>query len=383
MDWAGAAEAYRKALELDPSDVATRMDYAILLEHDEGGLRYAPGTRLEEAIEEYRKAQRQLGPRNRLDQLEVNLALALLFSEKYAELEKLAGRAEKSAAWRGFLVAAIAARKGVSDADRKATEISADADVRREILQNAAEYLQQARLYAQAAALYEAAAEGAAKADELRAKAKAFARLRRMGESELAADAPQRVVQQAFAAALSGSEARKKLPALFVSTASAADVAAALEALDRAVRPALETVRQNQVPPLRIVDAVLQSEIAVEGDATAGYRLRVSGEQLNDSTWHVVIEQGQARLLPTGVRGDKSRSADDQAAQLKDRAWAAVVSDSVNQQTLDEALSAVKGTKQQSAACLHTLATVYAELGKTSECPGEPPPCRADSRRAD
>ena len=113
MDWAGAAAAYGKALELDPSDVATRMDYAILLEHDEDGLRYAPGTRLDEAVEEYRKAQRQLGPRNRLDHLEVNLALALLFSEKYADLEKLAARAEKSAAWRGFLVAAVAARQGV------------------------------------------------------------------------------------------------------------------------------------------------------------------------------------------------------------------------------------------------------------------------------
>ena len=124
-------------------------------------------------------------------QLEVNLALALLFSEKYADLEKLAARAEKSTAWRGFLVAAVAARQGVLDADRKATEISADADARREILQNAAEYLQQARLYAQAAALYEAAAQGSAKADELRAKAKAFAAMRRMGEAELAQDPPR------------------------------------------------------------------------------------------------------------------------------------------------------------------------------------------------
>ncbi len=267
MDWAGAAEAYGKALELDPSDVATRMDYAILLEHDEDGLRYAPGTRLDEAIEEYRKAQRQLGPRNRLDSLEVNLALALLFSEKYAELEKLAARAEKSTAWRGFLVAAVAARQGVLDADRKATEISADADARREILQNAAEYLQQARLYAQASALYEAAAQGAAKAEELRAKAKAFAGMRRMGEAELAQDAPRRIVQQLFAAALSGSKAREKIPALFVSTASAADVAAALPEIYRAVRPALETTRENQVPPLRIVDGVLsQSKITLEGD---------------------------------------------------------------------------------------------------------------------
>ena len=91
MDWAGAAAAYAKALELDPADVATRMDWAILLEHDEDGLRYAAGTRLDDAIEEYRKAQRQLGPRNRLDALEVNLATALLFREKYAELGEAGG----------------------------------------------------------------------------------------------------------------------------------------------------------------------------------------------------------------------------------------------------------------------------------------------------
>jgi hypothetical protein len=267
MDWAAAAEAYRKALELDPSDVAARMDFGILLEHDEDGLRYAPGTRLEEAIDEYRKAQRQLGLRNHLEQLEVNLALALLFSEKYAELEKLAARAEKSNAWRGFLVAAVAARQGVTDADHKATEIAADADARREILQNAAEYLQQARLYPQASALFEAAAEGSAKAEDLRAKAKAFAALRRMGESDLAQDGPRRVVQQLLAAALSGSKGREKFPALFVSTAAPGDIAATLPAVYRTVHPALELARENQVPPLRIVDGVLQAEFKVNGDA--------------------------------------------------------------------------------------------------------------------
>ena len=298
MDWAGAAEAFGKALELDPSDVATRMDYAILLEHDEDGIRYAAGTRLDEAVEEYRKAQRQLGVRNRLDSLEANLAKALLFSEKYAELEKLASRAEKSTTWRGFLVAAVAARQGVSAAERKASEIAAEADARREILQDAAEYLQQARLYAQAAAIEEAAAQGPAKPDEMLAKAKAFAALRRMGESELAQDPPRRIVQQLFATALSGSKARAKVSALFVSTASPADIATALEVVHGAVRPALEAARENEVPPLRIVNGVLQAKITVEGDAAKGFEVHVSGEQLYDSVWRVVMEKGQARLLP-------------------------------------------------------------------------------------
>ena len=89
-------------------------------------------------------------------------------------------------------------------------------------------------------------------------------------------------------------------------------MAAALEVLYRAVHPALETARENQVPPLRIVDGVLQSEITVEGDATKGFQLRVSGEQLNDSIWQVVDGTGPgaaaaargARL--TRCRGDRA-----------------------------------------------------------------------------
>jgi tetratricopeptide (TPR) repeat protein len=362
MDWAAASAAYRKALELDPSDVATRMDYAILLEHDENGLRYAPGTQIDQAIDEYRKAQRQLGPRNRLDQLEVNLALDLLFSEKYAELEKLAARADKSTAWRGFLAAAVAARQGVLEADHRATEIAADADSRREILQSAAEYLQQARLYAQAGSLYEAAADGSPKAEELRTKAKAVAAMRRMGESELAQDAPRRVVQQLYIAALSGSKAREKIPALFASAATPAQIAATLPAVYRAVRPALEAARDSHAPPLRIADGVLQSEFTVIGSAEKGFEIRVSGKQLNDTVWRVVIDQGKARLLPGG-----SAEAGAAVERLNKLAWTAVAAGKVNQQTLDDALSAVKSSNQENAASLFTLAVVYADSGKASE----------------
>ena len=342
-------------------NVGTRMDYGILLEHDEDGLRYAPGTRLDDAIDEYRKAQRQLGPRNRLDALELNLATLLLYREKYAELEKLAARAGKSVSWRGFLVAAVAARQGVEGATKRATEIAANGDARREILENAAECLQKARLYAQAAALYEAASQDTDKPEELRAKAKAVSQFHRMDESELAQDAPRHVVQQLFVAALSGRKSADKIPALLAGTATAAEIAATRAALNRAICPALETTRENELPPLRAVDAVLQADFKLEGDTANDLRVRVTGAELNDSHWQVVMEHGQARIVPPIARARSEESHGN------DMAWSAVVAGNVTQQALDEALAAVKQAKPENPGCLRTLAAVYAELGKTPD----------------
>ena len=74
--------------------------------------------------------------------------------------------------------------------------------------------------------------------------------------------------------------------------------------------------------------------------------------------------QGQARLVTRALPGATLGANGGKENRM---AWAAVVSGHVNQQVLDDALTAVKRTNEENAACLQTLAAVYAELGKTSE----------------
>ena len=161
--------------------------------------------------------------------------------------------------------------------------------------------------------LYESAAKGSDRRRELRAKAKVMAQLRRADtDAELSGDAPRRAVQQLFKAGLCGSKAAEKIPALLTSGAAPEAVAAAREALFRAVCPALESAREDQVPPLRIADGAMLADFKLEGDAATGYRVRVSGEKLGDSQWQVAMEQGQARIVPPAAP----------AAAHDDPAWA-------------------------------------------------------------
>ena len=144
---------------------------------------------------------------------------------------------------------------------------------------------------------------------------------------------------------------------MLVSTATPADVAAARQAIYRAVQPALESARDSQIPPLRIVDGVLANEFKVEGDVKSGFHVRAAGEKLNDSEWQVVMENGNARIVPPQPA----------TATLNDAAWSTVVAGKVTQQSLDEAFAAVKQNKNTDAGSLRTLAAVQAELGKSPD----------------
>ena len=112
MDRPAALAAYRKALELDPSDATAHTAYAILLEHDDAGSRYSSEADLRGAIKEYREARRLAGS---LGRCEVNLAMDLFFAGEYTEVDKLASESP-AITWRGLLIANEAAQHGAEGA---------------------------------------------------------------------------------------------------------------------------------------------------------------------------------------------------------------------------------------------------------------------------
>jgi len=329
MDWQGAAEAYRKALELDPDNLWIRFDYAILLEHVEDGARYTPRAKLDEAAAEYRKVRKELQDSETLD---LNLALVLLYARKYAELEELVKDREPLDEWAPLQLAAIAAQQGATAAEKKAVALFRDPDERRDALLTGGDYLQRARLYGAARQLYLAGAPGAPNEFAIRSLASSYQKLRPFEEAVLPEDDPRGVVQRLYHGAMLGDEPRRKLPELFVRSASKEEVARAVDELLRPLRVALQTDFDEQVPPERTADIIVLMEFTSEGDDDAGYRIGVTDDEGNvDCTWYVVREEGAYRVLPAGpslanlgAEALRRLDAGDAAAARRwlDRAWA-------------------------------------------------------------
>ena len=76
-----AERCYREALKLDPDDLISLIDLAILLEHNASGQRFGKGAQFDEAVSLYRQVLALLPG----SELRENLALALLMSRRYAE----------------------------------------------------------------------------------------------------------------------------------------------------------------------------------------------------------------------------------------------------------------------------------------------------------
>lgn len=320
-----AEAALRKAVEIDPKFHVARWNLAMTLEYGSGPRHYAPGPRLQEAGEQYRRLREE---NCQMAELPTHSLLNLAYTDRWPEVASLAAELHPSPARNALWVAALAVTADAAAAKAKAVELGDSDEARRGMLLTASDALNNARQYAGSAEMVEQAlplipdSEARKRLQGLIAGLKS---LRRMDESLLPKDDPRRLVQQLHMAAFAGSAADSALP-LFVEEATRADASIALDVIRMThagtIRTALKTGKSRE----RLADTTAVLTFTSSGDAAGGYRVAVA-----DMRWYVVRRKGELRLLPSGFAfSELGREAlrhleqGDEAGARRWLEWAAV-----------------------------------------------------------
>jgi Flp pilus assembly protein TadD len=310
-DMNGAAEAYRAAIKLDPDDHESQGNLAILLEFDPVGRRYGRLSKMKEAIAEYRK----LG-QNKLAELGLanNLAFALFYGDDPDGAIKAAQALNTQP--NALIAASEAVLHGSKAGLAEANKRSSDDAAYKETARTAGEMLARIRQYSLAADFLEAGAAGDNAAQTM-GRANMLRGAKRHEDMHFA-NTPSDLVKRSFVEILMDPElTQDKLDAL--SSRNAREVMKNEDAEEK--KKALETGKQMNSQLARedeSLDGTLDVMLQVidpkeEGNDTTGYRETVKFPNGNSTTFYVVKEDGQYKLLDSG---DKPNSI---ALEMLDR----------------------------------------------------------------
>jgi tetratricopeptide (TPR) repeat protein len=303
-DRAGAIAAYRKAEKLDPEDSAARADLAILLEHDAQGERYSPGSDLAAAIDEYRALRKDL----EVEDMDDNLAVALLWAGRLQELRDLLAKLDETDQRRTLKVVVAAALDGPEAALRLAERLVAAAEPRSTMLRNAAQNLLILRRYPEAAALLDRASRQSSDAAALLAFADVLRRARRHEDMEISLQEPAGPVRRLFQLMAAGTTDGKLLTSLLSRRLVQSFQESGLSA-DQGLGLIVSTLRRSFHSKDLPLTSALEIGLAaardeVTGDPAIGYRVRLvstAGKGPRTMTSFVVPEDGEYRLLTLAV----------------------------------------------------------------------------------
>ena len=302
-DQAGAEAALRKAKALDPKSLPTRIELAILLEHEPDGTRYSPRTRWKEAAAEYHAVLKDLGSHA----AEENLLILLMRMGRTDEVKALAKTMTATRRSDGVVVSAVAMRDGAAAAWKEAQVRGAELKARGEILTVAAATLLQLRYYPEAAALAQHASEGGQNLVQA-SQAQQLAGIRRR-ETVTLPDDPKSLVRRLFVAAAMGNDPAAVAPLLFEDQWPRGNEA---EEGWFSVQKLLQSINL----PAEVFADVWTSgslEMAVDGDARWGWRVRIQAPLGPKSELYVVRTPAGLRLL-----------AEESPARLAERALTAL-----------------------------------------------------------
>jgi len=293
-DLTGASEAYRASIKLDPDEHGTQGDLAILLEYDPVGRRYSRFSRMKEAIAEYQK----LGQDKLVDLgLANNLTFALFYGgDAEGAIKAAQTLSTQPTALLGASEAVLHGSKaGLAEINRRTNGDSAFKDSAR----TAGEMLMAIRNYPLAADFLEAGAGGDNAAQTMGQAT--MLRGARHHEDIQFANTPTDLVKHTLVLFLDPDLTQAKMDSV-----SSRNARAVMKNEDpKEVKEALETGRKlnsqlaRQDTSLDVtLDILLESlDPKGEGDDTTGYREVVQMPGGTSSTFFVVKEDGEYKLL--------------------------------------------------------------------------------------
>ena len=323
MDAEGAERAWLKAKELDPDNSQNRVNLAVLYEHDDEGIRYGARARLDDAIAEYRSLRDDLG----VADLDDNLLIALFRAGRFAECRAFAEEIGTSTVLRSaYRVAATVAESGFDAGHELAASLGDDE--RGQVLETAAHLAVEARRYELAADLFAAAARGRGRdATALLGWAAVLRKTRPFEEMGLDPADPRSTFQH-LTIAIAFDDTEGLAPILRMSEANGLPREQIAEHL------ALTRTTLKSAASLKIgLDLTLiDDDLAVDGDAASGYRLRVldGSGGLNDVAFfapdehglRLVALQNLSGLAPIGGEVLRLLEADRETAARRWLDWA-------------------------------------------------------------
>jgi len=298
FDRDGAVAAYRKAKELDPDDINTRTNLAILLEHDSNGIRYTSVPGLLNAIQEYRDLKTQ--DKDAGEQYEDNVLFDLLYACQYKELLTELATLPSSPARDSLGIAATVASDSVAAGIARADHVAGDAQQRSTALRNAGSQLLHLSLYPQAAAMLTAASQNQSDAAAIAGQVAVLQTLTPFDLKKSTVSGAGLVVQRLMADMLTGKLNEQESADLLDRHAygSEAEWQANMKHGFEQMEAITLSGEQTGVPPNVLADIALGTmKITATGDDSLGYRVTVQSVTSAAETYFVVKDAGTYKIV--------------------------------------------------------------------------------------